>query len=153
MHDRVELPEPLTLVGLTLHEVLLVARDTVPANPFCPVIVIEDVPALPTFTVTLVGLALIVKSWTVKVTVAVRVKDPLVPVTVTCTVLAEVKVHESVELPEVVTLVGDRVQAVLLLDRLTVPVKPFRGVIVMVDVAAVPALTVTEVGLAVTEKS
>ncbi len=35
----------------------------------------------------------------------------------------------------------------------TVPVNPFTGATVMVEVAAVPALTPTEVGLAVTEKS
>jgi len=37
--------------------------------------------------------------------------------------------------------------------RATVPVKPFTGATVMVEVAAVPALTLTLVGLAVTEKS
>jgi hypothetical protein len=35
----------------------------------------------------------------------------------------------------------------------TVPVNPFNGPTVMVEVAAVPALTLTLVGLAVTEKS
>jgi hypothetical protein len=35
----------------------------------------------------------------------------------------------------------------------TVPVKPFTGAIVIVDVAAVPTLTLAVVGLAVTEKS
>jgi hypothetical protein len=35
----------------------------------------------------------------------------------------------------------------------TVPVNPFTGAIVMVDVAAVPAVVVTAVGAAVTEKS
>ncbi len=37
--------------------------------------------------------------------------------------------------------------------RATVPVKPFRGATVMVEVAAAPARAVTLVGLAVTEKS
>jgi hypothetical protein len=37
----------------------------------------------PTFIVLLVGFAVIVKSWTVTVTVAVWVRLPLVPVTVT----------------------------------------------------------------------
>jgi len=41
------------------------------------------VPAAFALTVTLVGEAEIVKSLTVTVTVAVRVSDPLVPVTVT----------------------------------------------------------------------
>jgi hypothetical protein len=35
----------------------------------------------------------------------------------------------------------------------TVPVKPLSGATVIVDVAAVPAFTLTLVGLAVTEKS
>ena len=35
VHDNVELPEPVTLVGETLHEaVVLVARLTTPAKPF-----------------------------------------------------------------------------------------------------------------------
>lgn len=37
--------------------------------------------------------------------------------------------------------------------RATVPVKPLIGATVMVEVPAVPAVVVTEVGLAVTEKS
>ena len=63
------------------------------------------------------------------------------------------KVQDSVELPDVVTLVGLSVQAVLLLARLTVPVNPLSGVIVIVEVPADPALTVTVVGLAVIVKS
>jgi len=39
------------------------------------------------------------------------------------------------------------------LVRVTVPVKPFTGATVIVDVAAVPAVVVTAVGLAVTVKS
>ena len=70
VQDRVELPEPVTLVGLTVHEVLLVVSATTPAKPFTAVIVIVEVPAEPAFTVTLVGDAAIVKSWTTKVTVA-----------------------------------------------------------------------------------
>ena len=62
VQDRLALPEPVTLVGDTVQEVLLVARLTTPANPFCAVIVIAEVPAALTFTVTLVGLAVIVKS-------------------------------------------------------------------------------------------
>jgi hypothetical protein len=70
VHDRVRLPEPVTLVGLRVHEVLLVVRLTTPANPLMAVTVIVEVAADPTLTVTLVGLAVIVKSWTTKVTVA-----------------------------------------------------------------------------------
>ena len=65
MHDNVEPPEPVTLVGVTEHDVLFVVNATTPANPWSPVTVIVEVAAVPAFTVTLVGLALIVKSWTV----------------------------------------------------------------------------------------
>jgi len=68
-------------------------------------------------------------------------------------VLAAAKVQDSVELPEPVTLVGLSVQAVLLLARPTIPANPFSPVTVIVEVAAVPALTVMLVGLAVTVKS
>ena len=64
MHDSVEVPEPVTLVGLTEHDVLLVARLTTPENPFTAVTVIVEVAAVPALTVTDVGLAVIVKSWT-----------------------------------------------------------------------------------------
>jgi len=70
VHERVELPEPVTLVGDTEHEVLLVAKLTTPANPFRPVTVIVEVAAVPGVKFTVDGLALIVKSCTVYVTVA-----------------------------------------------------------------------------------
>jgi len=70
VHDRVALPEPVTLVGETAHDaVVFVARATTPAKPFRPVTVIVEVPAAFTLTLTLVGLAAIVKSWTTYVTV------------------------------------------------------------------------------------
>ena len=62
MHDNVALPEPVTLVGAIEHEVLLLARLTTPANPWSAVTVIAEVAAVPALTVTLVGLAAIVKS-------------------------------------------------------------------------------------------
>ena len=69
VHDRVALPEPVTLVGATEHDVLLVVRLTTPAKPLRAETVIADVPGDPALTVTLVGLAAIVKSWTMYVTV------------------------------------------------------------------------------------
>jgi hypothetical protein len=64
--------------------------------------------------------------------------------------------HDRVEVPEVpsVTVVGLRVQARPVLGemddvRVTVPVKPFWAVTVIVDVPVTPARTVTVVGLAV----
>jgi hypothetical protein len=88
-----------------------------------------------------------------KVTVAECDREPLVPVTVTWTVLAVANVHERLEVPEPVTLVGVRVQAVLLLARPTTPAKPLSPVTVIVEAPALPALTVTLVGLAETVKS
>lgn len=66
LQDSVELPDPVMLVGETPHEaVVLVARATTAAKPFCPAKVIVEAPAALTFVVTLVGLAAIVKSWTI----------------------------------------------------------------------------------------
>ena len=62
VHDRVELPEPVTLVGDSEQEVLFVVRLTTPAKPFTAEMVIAEVPAAFTFTLTLVGLADVVKS-------------------------------------------------------------------------------------------
>jgi len=68
-------------------------------------------------------------------------------------------VHDRAEVPEVprTTLVGVRVHVrpagATEDDRATVPANPFRLVTVIVDAAAVPALTATVVGLAVTLKS
>jgi len=75
VHDRVEVPDPVTLVGVRV-QVKPVAGDTVavrlttPLKPCDAVMVIVDVPAVPALTVTLVGLAAIVNSCTLKVTVA-----------------------------------------------------------------------------------
>jgi len=69
VHDRVEVPEPVTLVTDNVQEVLLVVRLTTPPKPLTAVTVIIEVPALPAFIVTLAGLVLIVKSWTTNVTV------------------------------------------------------------------------------------
>jgi hypothetical protein len=59
----------VTPVGDTVHEVLLVVRLTTPANPLTAVMVIVEVPVAPAFTVTGVGLAVIVNSCTTYVTV------------------------------------------------------------------------------------
>ena len=154
LHESVELPEPVTLVGVRVHEVLLLARLTVPVNPPTGLMVIVEVAAVPALTVTLVGLAVIVKSAAVvKVTVTEWDRLPLVPVTLTWNVPETAKVHERVELPEPVTLVGDSVHEVLLVARLTTPAKPFWPATVMVDVAAVPGVKFTLEGVAVIVKS
>jgi len=154
VQDSVELPDPVTLVGDTLQEaVVLVARATTPAKPFRPVTVTLEVPAALTFTLTLNGLAAIVKSWTTKVTVTERDSEPLVPVTPTWTVETATKVQDSVAPPEPVTLVGATEQEVLLVVRPTTPPKPLRPVTVIAEVPAALTLTLTLVGLAVTVKS
>ena len=66
--------------------------------------------------------------------------------------------HDSVEvwLAPRTMLVGDRVHvrpAVVPEVRTTVPVNPFTGATVIVEVAAVPAVVVTDVGLAASVKS
>ena len=62
MHDKVALPEPVTLVGATLHAALSAERSTTPLKPLAAVTVMLAVPAEPVLTVRLVGLAATVKS-------------------------------------------------------------------------------------------
>jgi len=82
-----------------------------------------------------------------------------VPVTVTVNVVAVVPVHESVEVWDAprTMLVGERVHVNPAGETVevnaTVPVNPFSGATVIVEVAAVPEFVLTLVGLAVTEKS
>ena len=76
------------------------------------------------------------------------------PVTVTVTEPAEVKVHDKVEEPEPpVTVAGERVQALLSLVNATSAENPLTGAIVIVEVPGVPAVVVTVVGAALVEKS
>jgi len=62
VQDRVEVPDPVTLVGVRVHAALFAVRLTTPLKPWRPVTVIVEVPAALTFSVTAVGLAAIVKS-------------------------------------------------------------------------------------------
>jgi hypothetical protein len=135
------------------------ASATVPVNPFTGATVIVEVAAVVTVVVTAVGLAATVKSWIVNVTVAVWDREPLVPVTVTVKVVAVVEEQDRVEVwlaPRTI-LVGLRVHVRPAGEtdevRATVPVNPWRGATVIVDVPVAPASAVTLVGLAVTEKS
>jgi len=158
VHERMEVPEPpVTVVGVRVHATLSAANATLLANPFKEATVIVEVPADPTDTVTVIGLAEIVKSGravTVKSTVAEWERLPLVPVTVTVTLPAAVKVQDRVDVPEPpVTVARDKVQAELSDTRATSSVNPFNGEIVIVDVPAEPTVTVTAVGLAETVKS
>ena len=81
-------------------------------------------------------------------------RAPLVPVTVTVTDPVLLKVHDKVEVPEPpFTVAGVRVQAELLEDKATAPVKLFRGEIVMVEVPGELTATDTAVGEAAIVKS
>src|SRR5437879_13496609 len=90
-------------------DVLLVVRLTTPAKPFTAATDIEEVPALPAFTVTDAGVAVIVKSWTTYVTVTECERLVLVLVTPTWKVPPEAHVHDRVALQATVTLVGETV--------------------------------------------
>lgn len=68
MQESVELPEPAILVGAAEQDVLLVFRFTTSEKPFNAVIAMLEVPADPTFTLTLVGFPAIAKSWTLNAT-------------------------------------------------------------------------------------
>lgn len=159
VHDNVALPEPATLVGVTVHATLSAVRFTTPVNPFVAVTVIPAVPAEPVFTVRLVGLAVTVKSCVLYVTGVECDRVPLVPITVTVYVPAEPE-QERAEVPEVpnVILVGvnEHVRPVVgetIAERLTPPANPFTEVTVIVEVPLEPATNATAVGLATTVKS
>jgi hypothetical protein len=163
LHDKDELPAPVTLVGLNVQVRpvdgdTIAERATAPLKPFTAVTVIVEVAVPPTLIDAEVGLALIVKSWTMNVTVAVWVKDPLVPVTVTVKVVAVAEEQDKVEvwLTPSTILVGVKVHVSpdgeTAEVRATVPVNPLTGATVMVEVPEAPTLTLTLVGDAVTVK-
>ena len=82
---------------------------------------------------------------------------PLVPVMVTVYTPAD-PLQDRLEVPDAVRLVGVRVQvrpvAGVIVDvRPTTPLKPWREVIVIVEVPAALAFVETDVGLAATVKS
>jgi len=144
----------VTLVGETVHDVLLVIKLTKPVKPLTAATVTVEVPGALALTVTEVGLAAMAKSCTTKVTITEWDREPLAPVTNTCLVPVEVNVHDNVALPEPVKLAGETVHdAVVLVARLTTPAKPLTADIVMVDVPAAFTFTLTLVGLAVIVKS
>lgn len=61
-HDRVDAPDPVRLVGLTPHDVLLVPRLTTPLKPSRLVTVGVEVPVEPALTVTVLGVPVSAKS-------------------------------------------------------------------------------------------
>ncbi len=148
LHDIVAVPDPVTPLGVMDPQVSPVGtvseKLTTPANPFNPVIVTVDIAVEP--TVTDAGdEAARVKSWKLNVIVVIWTRDPLVPVTVTVYDFAVVALHEIVAVPEPVTLGGEIVPQLTPLGtvsvRATVPVNPFRPLIVIVVVAGCPTIT------------
>ena len=123
---------------------------TLPVKPFCGVTVMVLVPLAPCAMVMLPGEAESAKlggAFTVKETVVVLVKLPEVPVIVTLTVpVVAVLLAVSVSVLVLVVLAGlnealtplGRPEAV----KLTLPVKPFCGVTVMVLIPLVPCTIV-----------
>ena len=157
MQVTLKAPEPGRLAGVA--EQTMLAEDVVMVIVTVPLALLTvqlDVPEAPTFSVKLVGVHVSERTacaLTMNVTVTECDRDPLAPVTNTCLVPVVVNVHDRVELPEPVMVVGERVHEVLLVVRLTTPAKPFRPVIVIVEVAATFWVALTLVGLAVIVKS
>ena len=82
MQESVAVPAPVMLPGVTVQATLFAERFTTPLNPLSAVTVMVETPEDPAFTLTLVGLAVRVKSRTVNVAVALWVMVPLFPVIV-----------------------------------------------------------------------
>jgi hypothetical protein len=129
---------------------------TLPLKPFCGVTVIVLVPVAPCAIVRLLGAAEIVKfgtgiGFTVREIVVAPDKLPEVPVMVTVTVpVADVPLAVSVNVLVLVALVGVKEADTPLgkpeADKLTLPLKPFCGVTVMVLVALAPCVIVKLLG-------
>jgi hypothetical protein len=123
-------------------------RLTLPVNPFCGVTVTVLVPLAPWVMVILLGDAETEKlgtgaGLTVRENAVVLVKLPEVPVTVTVTVpVVAVLLAVNVKVLEVVVLVGLKLDVTPLgrpeADKLTLPLKPFCALTVMVLVPLAP---------------
>ena len=82
MHDKVDSPVPVTLVGLSEHNVLLLVKSTTPTKLFAAVTVIAELARALTWVEDTAGSMLIEKSPASTITVREWIKDPLCPVTV-----------------------------------------------------------------------
>jgi len=136
---------------------MLDVKLTIPLKPLRAVTVMVEVPATLAFTVTVVGLADMVKSWTRYVTVVDATFAPLEPFTVTVYCPGEPE-QESVEVPDVVNVVTIREQerpvpGETVSFRVTVPKKVGAYVTVIVDSPVDPVMTETVEGLAVIVKA
>jgi len=138
----------VTLLGVRVHVRpdgdTLEVNATDPVNPLTGDTVIVEVAGVPAVVVTAVGLAAIVKSVGVKVTVAEWDKVPLVPVTVAVKLIGVPLVQDRVEVWEAprTMLAGLRVHVGPAGDTddvsATVPVKPLTGATVIVDAPELP---------------
>ena len=138
------------MVGLRLQPIPAVGDSdsvklTVPANPLAGLIVIVEVRAEFMFPVRLVGFALTVKSCIVKEALVECESVPLVPVMERVYVPANVELQETVAVPEAAMLPGEiatqfRPEGTESVS-VTVPEKPFRGLIDTVEVAGILAST------------
>lgn len=68
-------------------------------------------------------------------------RDALWEERITCVVCTVEKLHDRLALPEPVTLAGEMVQDVLLLDKPTSPENPFIAPIAMLEIAIAPTFT------------
>jgi len=141
-------------------------KSTVPVNPPSGCTEIVEVPATPASTVNEDGLAFNVKSWTVNLTVTLCSSEPgLSPIMRTSYWIARVvgplkQVRVLVPEPPAM-LVDDRSQdrfpvgggGLTSIRNVTVPVNPFTGEMVIVEVPGELAITVTVAGVAVIVKS
>lgn len=82
VHDRVDVSGPVSFVGLSEQDVLLLVRSTTPAKWFIVVMVIVEFAGELTSVEDAAGFAAIAKSEISTVTSRECVKGPLVPITV-----------------------------------------------------------------------
>ncbi len=163
---NVDVPEApsVTLVGLSVAVqpagAPVAVKETTPVKPFIAVTVMVEVAEEPATKLSVVGLAVTVKSVTVTATVAEWDNAPLVPVTVTVklgTTLEQLTVNVEVpEAPSVILVwlnVAAQPEGAPVAVSDTVPVKPAMEVTVIVEVADDPAAKLIVVGFALREKS
>jgi hypothetical protein len=156
VQDSDALPDPVRRVGDTAHDVLLEAKSIPPEKPFSPIVLIGEMPGDPASVGTLIGVAVIAKSWKTKVMSVEFVIDALVEfvaVTVAVTVSGSASLQESMDVPLVprLTLVGFSKHVavpVTVTERLMVPVSPFRDATVTVEVPGLLTVVVALAGFA-----
>lgn len=157
----IELPEGAT--GFTVNDATRPGdvdadRAMLSEKPFKPVRVIVMLLGWPRRIVREAGLAEILKSTTLTITVAERDKGPLVPVTVTVKDPESMPVQVKVELADIpkIILAGLREQVIPAeatdCAKLTVPANPATLRTVIAEAPEEPALIVKEIGLVDTVK-